>query len=538
MVLGICRYHRNSNGWNDIGYNFLVDRYGTIFEGRAGGIAEAVVGAQAQGYNSQSTGIASLGTFSTAGQTDAGLRAIAHLLGWKLGVHGVPARGRVAVVSGGGSTNRYPAGSRPSLRAHLGPPRRQRAPRARATACTASWSSCAAMVAPGPPRATTATAASAARRNIPYGQKAVIRARPRRAPGTPLAGKTVDVQLLGRLGWRTQHSVSTDAAGNGPDARADGLQPDAEGALRRETPGLLPSSSPPVAIGVRPQVTVSIGDARRGARRRGPGHRGRRASQDARRAVREAPDPLGRVGARVASHGGAAIGAAAHDAADATAGPLPGAAVGASRRRNLAARSAAALPGPLNIEAASPRPKVTCFAPSALARSELAPLAAGASRRSRPRYRPFPLSSMRAVSHAGCGRRGAATSARCTRGRARSARATGSAARPLHLRPAGDARLDRQAAELARRRTGRPGICTVGRGPTRLRSPRSTLTRFGSSSSEKRRSSAPMRVMRGIALVSCSSARAGPPTRSSPRAARCAASWSGPPRRRSCRAGS
>jgi N-acetylmuramoyl-L-alanine amidase len=115
IVLAICAYHQDVNGWNDIGYNFLVDRYGQVFEGRAGGIDRAVVGAQAQGYNSVSTGVASVGTFDATGQTAAGRAALARLIAWKLTLHGASTQGTVQVVSAGGPTNRYAAGKSVTL---------------------------------------------------------------------------------------------------------------------------------------------------------------------------------------------------------------------------------------------------------------------------------------------------------------------------------------------------------------------------------------------------------------------------------------
>jgi hypothetical protein len=111
IVLGIARYHRDHNGWNDLGYNFVVDQYGQIFEGRAGGIDLAIVGAQAQGFNSVSTGVALIGTFMDIAAPPAALDSIARLIGWKLSLHGVPTQGEVTVVSAGGESNRYPSGT-------------------------------------------------------------------------------------------------------------------------------------------------------------------------------------------------------------------------------------------------------------------------------------------------------------------------------------------------------------------------------------------------------------------------------------------
>ena len=51
LLRGIYAYHTQSRGWSDVGYNFLVDRFGRIWEGRYGGVDRAVVGAHTLGYN-------------------------------------------------------------------------------------------------------------------------------------------------------------------------------------------------------------------------------------------------------------------------------------------------------------------------------------------------------------------------------------------------------------------------------------------------------------------------------------------------------
>lgn len=98
IIRGIYVYHRFVHGWHDIGYNFVVDLYGRIWEARLGGIDQAVVGAQAGGYNLESTGVAVIGTFSGVVPSAPALASLQRVIAWKLSLHGVPTYGRVTVV--------------------------------------------------------------------------------------------------------------------------------------------------------------------------------------------------------------------------------------------------------------------------------------------------------------------------------------------------------------------------------------------------------------------------------------------------------
>ncbi len=109
LLRGMQAYHMNTNGWNDIGYNFLVDRFGRTWEGRWGSIDRAVVGAHTQGFNTGSTGVAVIGTFSSAGPAPAAVDNVARVMGWKLGHSGVDPEGSATMTSGG--NHRYPAGA-------------------------------------------------------------------------------------------------------------------------------------------------------------------------------------------------------------------------------------------------------------------------------------------------------------------------------------------------------------------------------------------------------------------------------------------
>ena len=87
IVRSIQSYHMSGRGWCDIGYNFLVDKYGQVFEGRNGKVAYQVRGAHAGNYgvNTYATGVSMMANLDTASPTSAMKRAMVRVVGWRIG---------------------------------------------------------------------------------------------------------------------------------------------------------------------------------------------------------------------------------------------------------------------------------------------------------------------------------------------------------------------------------------------------------------------------------------------------------------------
>ncbi|WP_228974811.1 N-acetylmuramoyl-L-alanine amidase [Streptomyces sp. DH12] len=102
VVRGIYAYHVKQLGWKDIGYNFLVDKCGTVYEGRKGGVDQPVQGAHAYGFNAETTGISVLGTYTDTAPSQAAMTAVARVAAWKLGQYGVDPAGTTTLTAGDG----------------------------------------------------------------------------------------------------------------------------------------------------------------------------------------------------------------------------------------------------------------------------------------------------------------------------------------------------------------------------------------------------------------------------------------------------
>jgi uncharacterized protein with LGFP repeats len=115
IVRSIYECHTLTQGWGDIGYNALVDKYGQVFEGRFGGITKPVEGVHTGGFNANTWAVCMIGDFSQAPPTPEQLRAVGQLLGWRLAMDTVDPKGTVALTSAGGPNTRFPQGATPTL---------------------------------------------------------------------------------------------------------------------------------------------------------------------------------------------------------------------------------------------------------------------------------------------------------------------------------------------------------------------------------------------------------------------------------------
>jgi len=97
VVASIFDFHVNTNGWQDVGYNWLIDPNGIIYEGRGGG--ENVRGAHMCGFNNNTMGVCVLGNFELIEPSDDAIEALERLLAWKSCKENIDPTGTKDIIS-------------------------------------------------------------------------------------------------------------------------------------------------------------------------------------------------------------------------------------------------------------------------------------------------------------------------------------------------------------------------------------------------------------------------------------------------------
>ncbi len=110
FVKSIMANDIQEKGLDDLGYNYLVDKCGTLYEGRKGGVSAAVVGAHVAGFNTGSTGIALIGDYTSVRPSNAALTTIAKVAAARLGAYGFDPT-TTAQMTAGVTGLKWPLGS-------------------------------------------------------------------------------------------------------------------------------------------------------------------------------------------------------------------------------------------------------------------------------------------------------------------------------------------------------------------------------------------------------------------------------------------
>lgn len=111
QIRGDQAYHIDGRKWCDIGYNFIVDKWGNIYEGRADSLTKPVIGVHAGGFNTATVGVSMLGNYETAVTPAAMVSAVAQIVGWRLGAYGIHPEGTMTYHTLGGDNSKFPAGT-------------------------------------------------------------------------------------------------------------------------------------------------------------------------------------------------------------------------------------------------------------------------------------------------------------------------------------------------------------------------------------------------------------------------------------------